>query len=177
MAGDIIGLVSDVEVTPSAFAFLVDHENRNLSSLARAEDQRRAQPLIEAVVALELNREMAGVAAGELVHRSLPLQGEAWRLLYATSRAGMVFGIGVPEAEVDAVLAPHAPGEPAHHVRSGRRRAAAGAGDPGAGGRDAAPAAHPLYRPAHRAAQPGATAGRPGGTEDGFPAAGQRRGV
>jgi len=106
MAGDIIGLVSDVEVTPSAFAFLVDHENRNLSSLARAEDQRRAQPLIEAVVALELNREMAGVAAGELVHRSLPLQGEAWRLLYATSRAGMVFGIGVPEAEVDAVLAP-----------------------------------------------------------------------
>ncbi|WP_444984713.1 EAL domain-containing protein [Halomonas mongoliensis] len=106
VAGDIIGLVSDVEVTPSAFAFLVDRENRNLSSLARAEDQRRAQPLIEAVVEMELNREMAEEAPGMLVRRSLPLQGEAWSLLYATSRAGMVFGIGVPQAEADAVLAP-----------------------------------------------------------------------
>ncbi|WP_254275131.1 EAL domain-containing protein [Halomonas sp. 3H] len=102
VAGDIIGLVSDVDVTPSAFAFLVDRENRNLSSLAWAEDQARAQPLIEAIIDLELHRDGTDAQA----RRSLALEGEAWTLLHANTRAGMVFGIGVPQAEIDAVLVP-----------------------------------------------------------------------
>ena len=34
------------------------------------------------------------------------LNGEDYRLFFSRSRAGMVFGIGVPQAEIDAVLAP-----------------------------------------------------------------------
>jgi c-di-GMP phosphodiesterase len=102
VAGDVIGLISGLELTPSAFTFLIDRENRNLSSLARAEDQARAQPLIEAVIDQRLHRE----ASPELTLSPLTLAGEAWVLLHATTRAGMVFGIGVPQAEIDAVLTP-----------------------------------------------------------------------
>ncbi|MGJ7457037.1 EAL domain-containing protein [Halomonas sp. RA08-2] len=102
VAGDIIGLISDVQVTPSAFTFLVDRENRNLSSLALAEDQARARPLIEAVIDQSLHRG----ASSALTLSSLVLAGEPWMLLHATTRAGMVFGIGAPQAEIDAVLIP-----------------------------------------------------------------------
>ncbi|MDY7115781.1 EAL domain-containing protein [Halomonas sp. SSL-5] len=107
VADDIIGLVSDVQVTPSTFAFLVDRENRNLSSLARAEDQQRAQRLIEAVSALALHQDAGELAALKgMVRRDLDLGGEPWSLYHDATRAGMVFGIAVPQAEIDAVLTP-----------------------------------------------------------------------
>ncbi len=107
VADDIIGLVSDVQVTPSTFAFLVDRENRNLSSLARAEDMQRAQRLIEEVSALELHHQAGELAAMEgMARRDLTLAGQPWSLYRDATRAGMVFGIAVPQAEIDAVLAP-----------------------------------------------------------------------
>lgn len=114
-ADDIIRLVSRVEVTPGTFAFLLDRENRNLSSLALA-DTPRAQQLMDAISARELhtyqgNKNPARVlSARDLLapmHREqLQLDNDSFALFFSTTRAGMVFGIGVPQAEIDAVLAP-----------------------------------------------------------------------
>ncbi|PKM31569.1 MAG: sensor domain-containing phosphodiesterase [Gammaproteobacteria bacterium HGW-Gammaproteobacteria-11] len=111
----IINLVSQVDITPGTFAFLLDSQNRNLSSLSRSEDVQGAQQLIEAITALQLQ-------AGEdnrsnrllgMLERNTPLQqrmlevaGHQYALLYAATDADMVFGIGVPKAEIDAVLVP-----------------------------------------------------------------------
>lgn len=107
IADDIIRIVSGVRVTPSTFAFLVDQENRNLSSLVNAEDLQRAQQLIDEVSALELHREVEALSTEEgIMRRDLTLAGEDWSLYHDATRAGMVFGIAVPRAEIDAVLAP-----------------------------------------------------------------------
>src|SRR5690606_41317561 len=55
-ADEIIRLVSGVRVTPGTFAFLLDRENRNLSSLAEANDEDRAQRLMERIIGLQLQR-------------------------------------------------------------------------------------------------------------------------
>jgi c-di-GMP phosphodiesterase len=109
-ADEIIGLVDRVEVTPSSFAFLLDPENRNLSSLARADDPARSQSLIDAVTDLRLHAqadlEAFPVSVMPMQAIELVVEDEAWALYHATTRAGMVFGMGVPRAEIDAVLAP-----------------------------------------------------------------------
>ncbi|MBF7054387.1 EAL domain-containing protein [Halomonas sp. KAO] len=107
IADDIIRMVSGVKVTPNTFAFLVDKENRSLTSLAVAEDLQRAQRLIDEVSALKLHREIGALSAGEGMKRlDLTLAGQRWSLYHDATRAGMVFGIAVPQAEIDAVLAP-----------------------------------------------------------------------
>ena len=58
LADDIIRTISRVEVTPGTFAFLLDHANRNLSSLSAATDQAQAQPLINAVIDLQLGNQL-----------------------------------------------------------------------------------------------------------------------
>ncbi|TVP92891.1 MAG: phosphodiesterase [Pseudomonadaceae bacterium] len=114
-ADDIIRLVSRVEVTPSTFAFLLDRENRNLSSLALA-DTPQAQQLMDAITDRELHQHpleannRVALSERELLapmqKDRLQLEDTDYALFFSTTRAGMVFGIGVPQAEIDAVLAP-----------------------------------------------------------------------
>ena len=116
LADDIIRTISRVEVTPGTFSFLLDHANRNLSSLSAATDQAQAQPLINAVIDLQLGNQLEPQTLPQIVNArqlTAPLQqlqqtlaGDDYRLFFARSQAGMVFGIGVPQAEIDAVLAP-----------------------------------------------------------------------
>ncbi len=114
-ASEIIRLVSSIRVTPGSFAFLLDRENRKLSSLASAENDARAQHLIDEVIALQLPGGEASPPPAELVsrypaspmqHRHFQVDGVDYALLHAPTEAGMVFGIGIPQTEIDAVLAP-----------------------------------------------------------------------
>lgn len=115
LADDIIRTVSRVEVTPSTFAFLLDHDNRNLSSLSDAADVDRAQQLIDSVTALELHQKLQEQPVPVINSRQLasPMQQllhrvdqQDYSLFFSPTRAGMIFGIGVPQAEIDAVLTP-----------------------------------------------------------------------
>ena len=113
LADDIIRLISGVEVTPGNFSFILDSENRNLSSLARAENVERAQQLMEAISAAQLQQAVPAqdqaipvTASPAMQQQTLEVAGEQYALFYATTEAGMVFGIGVPQAEIDAVLLP-----------------------------------------------------------------------
>jgi diguanylate cyclase (GGDEF)-like protein len=116
-ADDIISLVSGVKVTPSTFAFLLDNENRNLSSLAYADDVVAAQRKIDAIIDSRLHDRAGGsrpesaVISGSLLvapMQTMPLtvDDEKHLLFFSRTRAGMIFGVGVPQAEIDAVLLP-----------------------------------------------------------------------
>ncbi|WP_339845915.1 EAL domain-containing protein [uncultured Halopseudomonas sp.] len=111
-ADDVIRLVSDVEITPGTFSFLLDSENRNLSSLSQADDVERAQQLMGAISDAQL-QQMVPQTVGRLTSVTIPMEmqtleaaGEDFALFYSATQAGMVFGIGVPQAEIDAVLLP-----------------------------------------------------------------------
>ncbi|WP_373186089.1 EAL domain-containing protein [Halopseudomonas sp.] len=113
LADDIIRLISGVEITPGTFSFLLDSENRNLSSLSQANDVERAQQLMDAVSAAQLQLSIPlqtvgspSGAAAAMEQRTLEVAGERFALFYSETQAGMVFGIGVPQAEIDAVLLP-----------------------------------------------------------------------
>lgn len=115
-ADDIIRMVSRVEVTPGTFSFLLDRQNRNLSSLSQEEDVSRSQRLMEAITLSELHLRPIQADPTELFSTrqlaapmqamSLTVDGETYALFYSRTAADMVFGIGVPQAEIDAVLAP-----------------------------------------------------------------------
>lgn len=115
-ADDIIRMVSRVEVTPGTFSFLLDQQNRNLSSLSQAEDVSRSQRLMEAITLSELHLKPIQADPTEFMSTrqlaapmqamSLTVDGETYALFYSRTAADMVFGIGVPQAEIDAVLAP-----------------------------------------------------------------------
>ena len=115
-AEDVIKLVSRAEVTPGAFSFLIDSENRTLSSLAQTEDVELAKRLMEAVTNSHLHDRPSQtlsldiVSARQLVSpmqtMALTVDGETYALFFSRTAADMVFGIGVPQTEIDAVLAP-----------------------------------------------------------------------
>lgn len=116
-ADEIISLISGVKVTPNTFAFLLDGENRNLSSLAYAEDVLAAQRKIDAIIDSNLHDRLGGpqpqsaVISGRLLvapMQTMPLtmDEEPHLLFFSRTQAGMVFGVGVPKAEIDAVLLP-----------------------------------------------------------------------
>ncbi|WP_231702269.1 EAL domain-containing protein [Halopseudomonas litoralis] len=115
-ADEVIRLVSRVRITPGTFSFLLDRENRNLSSLAEAADVQHAQLLMEAITRLQLPRQPATQPVPENLTSRYPVSpmqsqvlqvGEAeYVLFHAPTEAGMTFGIGIPQAEIDAVLAP-----------------------------------------------------------------------
>ncbi|MDI6748362.1 MAG: EAL domain-containing protein [Rhodocyclaceae bacterium] len=114
---EIIRLVSRVKVTPGTFSFLLDSENRNLSSLAAAEDVLLAQELLDAIVQSRLQQKIirpqpqSGIVSGrQLVSPmqtlTLSVRDKDYALYYSRTQAGMVFGVGVPRAEIDAILVP-----------------------------------------------------------------------
>lgn len=111
----IIDLVSRVEVTPNSFSFLIDSNNRKLSSLSRTADAVEAQRIMDAVVNEHLasalppgyNSLLATSKPRDLTQtRSLSVDGRDYELYFAGTPAGMLFGVGVPQDEIDAVLVP-----------------------------------------------------------------------
>lgn len=111
---EVVSLVSRVNVTPGTFSFLLDKENRNLSSLALSEDVQRSQQLIEAITSSELlrllpaqdNSSLTRPLISPMQQLTLTIEGEDYALFFSHTQAGMVFGIGVPQKEIDAVLTP-----------------------------------------------------------------------
>jgi len=109
-ADQVIDAVSRITVTEQSFTFLNDRNNRNLSSLSQGEDSREEQELIDAVLALELNGHVDQSPppdlSGALTTQSLTVGDRDYELYYAASAGGMVYGAGVPQDEIDAVLRP-----------------------------------------------------------------------
>lgn len=109
-ADQIIDVVSGITVTDTSFTFLNDRNNRNLSSLSRGEDTRQEQAIIDAVLALNLGEDVTGHARPDgtrlLATRPLSVNGQDLVLYYAATRAGMVYGAGVPRDEINQVLRP-----------------------------------------------------------------------
>lgn len=114
-AEEIIGLVSQVGITPGTFSFLLDSQNRNLSSLSQAEDVQQAQRLMELIINSQLQQRLGPPSLSRLSTRQLvtPMQqldidmeGERYAVFFSNTQAGLVFGIGVPQKEIDAVLQP-----------------------------------------------------------------------
>lgn len=109
-ADNIINLVSYIEVTQDSFAFLLDKNNRNLSSLSLSEDTRHAQNLINRILELQLTKRSHYIEAFDRdmspQQSSIRVDQRHYNLLHSNTLAGMVFGIGVPKDEIDAVLTP-----------------------------------------------------------------------
>lgn len=115
-ADEIIRLVSGVRATPGTFAFLLDKENRNLSSLSEASDESLAQRLMARIISLQLHYAedasppspsvLSQYPASPMQTRLIEVDGAEYALFHAPTDAGLIFGIGIPQAEIDAVLAP-----------------------------------------------------------------------
>ena len=115
-ADEIIRLVSGVRTTPGTFAFLLDRENRNLSSLSEASNEPLAQRLMEVIIDLQLQQAdnlnppapsvLSQYPASPMQNRLIEVDGAKYALFHAPTDAGLIFGIGMPQAEIDAVLAP-----------------------------------------------------------------------
>ncbi|MEH6565532.1 MAG: EAL domain-containing protein [Halopseudomonas sp.] len=115
-AEDIVRTVSRVEVTPGTFSFLLDTQNRNLSSLSEATNVAKAQALINAIIDLNLYEQLKPQSTTRIISTrqlaspmqqlQLDLDQREHALFFSRTQAGMLFGVGVPQAEIDAVLEP-----------------------------------------------------------------------
>ncbi|AFJ02737.1 diguanylate cyclase/phosphodiesterase (GGDEF & EAL domains) with PAS/PAC sensor(s) [Methylophaga frappieri] len=105
-ADTIIEMVSQTHVTHSGFAFLLDQNNRSLSSLNLNEDTLLAQELIDAILALDLPNDPTLRAQPEPNTDEVHIANRDWLLWFDSTPAGMVFGVGAPQDEIDAVLLP-----------------------------------------------------------------------
>ncbi|TGN39585.1 EAL domain-containing protein [Marinobacter confluentis] len=109
-ADQIVDLISRITVTENSFAFLNDRNNRNLSSLSQGEDSLEEQALIDAILAQNLAAESSRQPGSEtteiLTTRAISVTGQDYELYFAQTRAGMVYGAGVPQSEINAVLLP-----------------------------------------------------------------------
>lgn len=110
----LVELVSHVEVTANSFAFLNDRNNRNLSSLSEIADPKAEQHIIDAILAEHLTAQTWAPTLSDqesapqrsLQTMSLAVDGRTYELYYAGTPAGMVYGAGVPQQEIDSVLVP-----------------------------------------------------------------------
>ncbi|MGE8496793.1 MAG: EAL domain-containing protein [Pseudomonas sp.] len=107
---EAIKLIGRVRVTPSSFAFLLDSANRNLSSPTQGNGGQPAEPVMHAILTLIKGRNGAGrerrPAHGVMQRETLTVDGVAYALLHARTQSGMLFGLGVPQHEIDSVLEP-----------------------------------------------------------------------
>ena len=109
---EIIDLVSEVDVTPSSFSFLIDEKDRKLSGISE-EGSLASQSLLDQV-SLQVFVSYAWPPA-ELVDnrfripmqtKTLRVEGQEYMLFFSKTLAGMIFGINVPRGEIDSVLEP-----------------------------------------------------------------------
>lgn len=100
-AESLIELVSEIRMTPGTFAWLIDRNDRRLSSLSQIDDALQAEQIMMAV-----EQRMQAPGTGPDDRGAIEVDGRHYELLHATTRGGMQFGVGVPQDEIEAVLAP-----------------------------------------------------------------------
>lgn len=109
---EIIDLVSEVDVTPGSFSFLIDGNNRQLSGLS-AQESLVSQSLLDQISGQTFTS--YDWPPAELVDsrfripmqtRALLSEGREYALFFSRTAAGMIFGICVPRDEIDSVLEP-----------------------------------------------------------------------
>jgi diguanylate cyclase (GGDEF)-like protein len=106
-AGEIAELLGGGQVTTGSFAFLIDARERKLSSLSQRQDSLQAQTLLAALSLGELEKtEWSRRENGswEMKRKSLTVDQQVYEVFFSKTRAGMIFGISVPHAEIHAVL-------------------------------------------------------------------------
>ncbi|WP_409523888.1 EAL domain-containing protein [Nitrincola sp. MINF-07-Sa-05] len=112
----VIDLVGQVEVTPNTFAYLIDRNNRRLSALSEIDDSEQALQVMDVILQERLvdslNERIRTLLPGlqqrgvTMQHHQLAVDGREFELSFAATSADMLFGIGVPRDEIDAVLQP-----------------------------------------------------------------------
>ncbi|MDA0423774.1 EAL domain-containing protein, partial [Stutzerimonas frequens] len=100
-ADTIIEYVSRIRMTPGTFAWLIDRNGRRLSSLSQVEDAVQAERIMTAV---EQALEVRAPPGDERI--IINVDERKYELFHATTRGGLIFGVGVPRDEIEAVLAP-----------------------------------------------------------------------
>lgn len=114
-AKQIIDLVSQVSITPNTFALLIDKNKRKLSSLSRLNNERYAQKIIDSVMSqdfikLASNNDISQLKSRQqkalLQTHQFTVEDIEYVLYAATTPAQMLFAVGVPKNEIDAVIAP-----------------------------------------------------------------------
>lgn len=112
-AQQVIDLVSQVSITPNTFALLIDKNKRKLSSLSRLNDEEFAQKAFDSVMQQDFINTSVTLDATQLPAPEPLLQthqftidGEEYVLYAASTPAQMLFAVGVPKYEIDAVIAP-----------------------------------------------------------------------
>lgn len=111
---EIIRLVSGANVTPGSFSFLIDRNKHQLSSLSQTAESSMTQALMDDLSKQDFSTSMSsgtpslrdGQIQLPMQIRQLNVQGRSYSMYLSHTRAGMVFGIGVPQDEIDAVLEP-----------------------------------------------------------------------
>jgi len=114
-AKQVIDLVSQVSITPNTFAVLIDKNKRKLSSLSQLNNERYAQQIIDSVmrqdfIGLSSNRDISLLESPQqnalLQMHQFSVEDEEYVLYAATTPAQMLFAVGMPKNEIDAVIAP-----------------------------------------------------------------------
>lgn len=105
-ANKAIELISTVDITADSFSFLLDQNNRNLSSLVHNKDELLAQNTLDSIKTLDLVHFSATSRSNKVNRTYMVSNQRSYELLFANTPAGMVFGVGVPKDEIDAVLIP-----------------------------------------------------------------------
>ncbi|MAL50440.1 MULTISPECIES: EAL domain-containing protein [unclassified Methylophaga] len=114
-AKQIIDLVSQVSITPNTFALLIDKNKRKLSSLSRLNNERYAQKIIDSVMSQDFIKLASNNAISQLKSQQqkallqthqFAVEDIEYVLYAATTPAQMLFAVGVPKNEIDAVIAP-----------------------------------------------------------------------
>lgn len=114
-ADQIVDLVSQVSITPNTFALLIDKNKRKLSSLSRLNNERYAQKIIDSVMSqefieLQFNNAISRLQTSQqkalLQTHQFTVDDNEYVLYAATTPAQMLFAVGVPKNEIDAVIAP-----------------------------------------------------------------------
>jgi c-di-GMP phosphodiesterase len=112
---EVIRLVSGVNITSGSFSFLVDRNKHLLSSISQATEPTMGQELMDALSKQEFSTSVASATASfqrvgqiqwPILTRQMDVRGRSYSLYLSHTRTGMVFGIGVPQDEIDAVLEP-----------------------------------------------------------------------
>ena len=114
-AKQVIDLVSQVSITPNTFAVLIDKNKRKLSSLSRLNNERYAQQIIDSVmrqdfIGLSTKHDISQLESRQqkalLQMHQFSVEDKEYVLYAAATPAQMLFAVGMPKNEIDAVIAP-----------------------------------------------------------------------
>lgn len=114
-AKQVIDLVSQVSITPNSFAVLIDKNKRKLSSLSRLNNERYAQQIIDSVmrqdfIGLSTKHDISQLESRQqktlLQMHQFSVEDKEYVLYAAATPAQMLFAVGMPKNEIDAVIAP-----------------------------------------------------------------------